>query len=223
MQMDIIWAASGLQTEKYSDHIGTKLADQKLKWHFIPANSLTFGGLWEAGIKSAKSHFKRVIGICTLLVEIEGILNSRLLCPLTEDPEDCSSLTPAHFLIGRTLTAVPEYNLTHVAENRLSKWQHIQAMLQHYWKRWSKEYLSELQTGTKWRTNYMNIVKIGSLALVKDDKAPVLQWQLGRVTGLHRGSDNVVEVLTHNTNYNEAQDLLRKIEEIHLAVLIAIW
>lgn len=46
----------------------------------------------------------------TFLIRIEGILNSRPLCPLTEDPEDYSALTPA-----QTTTSIPEYNLTDVA------------------------------------------------------------------------------------------------------------
>lgn len=130
------------------------------------------------------------------MVQIEGILNSRPLCPLSEDPEDYAALTPAHFLIGRTITSIPEHNLIDVAQNRLSRWQHIQSMVQHYWQRWQKEYLGELQTRTKWRRRYEEVLKIGSLVLIKDDNAPVLQWQLGRVIELHRGSDGIVRVVT---------------------------
>lgn len=66
----------------------------------------------------------------------------------------------------------------------MPRWQHIQSMAQHYWKRWQKEYLAELQTRTKWRKRYEEIVKL------------VLQWQLGRVIELHRGSDDIVRVVT---------------------------
>lgn len=57
------------------------------KWHFIPPASPHFGGLWEAGVKSTKTHLTKIIGnssltfeeLSTLLVQIEAILNSRPL------------------------------------------------------------------------------------------------------------------------------------------------
>lgn len=86
-------------------------------------------------LKSTKSHLKRVIGnrtltfeeFATLLARIESILNSRPICPITDDPEDISALTPGHFLIGRPLATIPEYDVQDVQENRLSKWELVQA------------------------------------------------------------------------------------------------
>ncbi|XP_058816005.1 uncharacterized protein LOC131679314 [Topomyia yanbarensis] len=62
---------------------------QEIKWHFIPARSPEFGGVWEAGIKSTKHHITRVVGDGrftydewnTLVAQIEAILNSRPLVP----------------------------------------------------------------------------------------------------------------------------------------------
>jgi hypothetical protein len=73
-----------------------QLAEQKTTWHFIRPASPHFGGLWEAGVKSIKFHLKQTIGnsilnfeeLCTVLIQIEGVLNSRLLCPLTDNIED---------------------------------------------------------------------------------------------------------------------------------------
>jgi hypothetical protein len=68
---------------------------------------------------------------------------------MSPDPEDLSVLTPGHFLIGRPLTAVPEPDLRDIKQNRLSRWEQVQQISQHFWKRWSTEYLSSLQQSFK--------------------------------------------------------------------------
>lgn len=58
----------------------------------------------------------------TLLLQIEAVLNSRPLCGISDDPNDLQPLTPAHFLIGESLTAVPEPSLEIIPQSRLSRW-----------------------------------------------------------------------------------------------------
>ncbi|XP_076246269.1 uncharacterized protein LOC143186476 [Calliopsis andreniformis] len=183
------------------------LADKEIAWHFIPALSPNFGGLWEAAVRSFKHHIKRVVGeqlftleeFNTLVVEIEAILNSRPLTPLSSDPNDPSALTPAHFLIGNTLTSLPEIDFSETPANRLSKWQHIQKVKQDFWTRWYKEYLHQLNVRQKWSSGSHEI-KEGSLVILKDDHLPPLQWHLGRVDKVHPGPDNVIRAVTVRTN-----------------------
>lgn len=47
----------------------------------------------------------------TMLAEIEACLNSRPLCPVSNDPDVLSILTPAHFLIGDNLLVPPRPSL----------------------------------------------------------------------------------------------------------------
>ena len=44
----------------------------------------------------------------TLLAQIEAVLNSRPLMPISSDDTDLSVLTPGHFLIGQPITALPD-------------------------------------------------------------------------------------------------------------------
>ena len=69
---------------------------------------------------------------------------------MSDDPDDCLVLTPGHFLIGESPTTTPEPSLLDVNLNRLNRYQHTQQMYQHFWERWSNEYLSRLQQRTKW-------------------------------------------------------------------------
>lgn len=62
-------------------------------------------------------------------------MNSRPLTPLSFDSEDLSVLTPAHFIIGDLLTSPVEYRYHHTVDNRLSRWEHLQKVRQHFWQR----------------------------------------------------------------------------------------
>lgn len=160
-----------------------------------------FGGLWEAGVKSAKHHLKRVAGnahftfeeLTTLLAQIECILNSRPLTQLSTDPNDYAPLTPAHFLLGKSLIGMPDPDVTHISETRLSMYQRIQQVKQHFWSRWSKEYVSELQQRVKWKQTQSDI-KVGTLVLIKEDNMPSMKWKLGRIISVYPGKDNVNRV-----------------------------
>lgn len=106
-------------------------ASQKgINFHFIPSYSPIFGGLWESGVKSTKHHLKRVVGralltyeqLNTVLVEIEGVLNSRPLTPVTADTTDFSYLSPGHFLTGAPLNTYPEQDVSNKSINLLKFW-----------------------------------------------------------------------------------------------------
>ncbi|GFX75360.1 DUF5641 domain-containing protein [Trichonephila clavipes] len=104
---------------------------KRVEWSFIPPRAPNHGGLWEAGVKAVKYHLRRVMGnlrftyeeFLTILNQIEGVLNSRPLYPLSCDPGDFDALTPGHFLVGRPITAIAEPSLTEVSDNRLKVWQ----------------------------------------------------------------------------------------------------
>ncbi|XP_076660338.1 uncharacterized protein LOC143363666 [Halictus rubicundus] len=190
-----------------NDEVNHFITDKGISWHFMPALSPHFGGLWEAAVKSLKHHLKRVVGdelftyeqFATFVTEIEAILNSRPLTPLSSDPNDPLSLTPGHFLIGTTITSVPEADFTASPNNRLSNWQHIQKVKQDFWKRWSKEYIQQLNVRAKWVKGSHDI-KEGTVVILKDDRLPPLQWNLGRVLKIHPGTDDIIRAVTVQTS-----------------------
>ncbi|XP_062557682.1 uncharacterized protein LOC134222533 [Armigeres subalbatus] len=190
-----------------------------IRWHFIPPRSPHFGGVWEAGVKSMKFHFKRVIGetrltyeeMITFLAQTEAILNSRPLCPLSDDPNDTAILTPSHFLIGRSAMALPQPSYTNENEGRLSRCEHLQQMMQHLWGRWSSEYLHHLQTRQKWHTGNVKNYRIGALVLLLDENLPPQHWRRGRIIATHPGRDGAVRVVTVKTGSGEFKRSVTKI------------
>ncbi|XP_049886662.1 uncharacterized protein LOC126381185 [Pectinophora gossypiella] len=115
-----------------------------------------------------------------------------------KDPDDYTPLTPAHFLVGRPLTAPACEDTTTRAVHALSRFQRLEQLRQHFWKRWSTEYISELQRRTKWKENKETITP-NSLVLIKDDNLPPLRWRLGRIISLSPGKDGVSRVASIRT------------------------
>ncbi|EFN65967.1 hypothetical protein EAG_00422, partial [Camponotus floridanus] len=175
-------------------------------WIFNPPSAPHFGGKWEATVKSVKHHLKRIVGnqlltyeeMTTLLSQIEAVLNSRPLSPLSDDPEDLSALTPGHFLVGGAPTIIPEPMLNNVNCSRLSRWQLLKQMLDTFWSRWSQECLQRFHDVSKWNKPVPSLKK-DSLVLVVDERYPPAKWPLGRVIDVHPGADGHVRVVTVRT------------------------
>lgn len=196
-----------IHTEQVQSSVKQFLCDQETSWTFIPPNAPHFGGLWEAAVKSAKYHMYRIVGkahltfeeLQTVLCEIEAILNSRPLTQLSEDPNDLEYLSPGHFLIGTTINSFPYPDLKDINENRLVRWQRVEQIRQHFWKRWSTEYLHCLQERRKWKSSKGIQLEPNQIVLINQQGLPPLQWALGRVQNIHVGSDGVARSATVQT------------------------
>lgn len=207
-----------LKSTEFKTEVFSFSNNNSIEFHFIPPSSPHFGGLWEAGVKSYKHHYKRVASKAlltfeefnTLSIEIESLLNSRPLTPISSDINDLSALTPGHFLIGDSLTDLPEPNLLPLPSNRLSAWQLVSKIRQDFWKRWSIEYLNELNIRRKWNVNTVN-PKEGMLVVIKEDNIPCMQWPLARIQQLHPGNDGVVRSVTLKTANGLLKRTVKKI------------
>ncbi|CAB0036794.1 unnamed protein product [Trichogramma brassicae] len=201
------------KAQQESPSLAATLSLESTQWNFNPPAAPHMGGKWESVVKSVKYHLRRTIGetpmtfeeLTTLLTQIERILNSRPLEPLKDDPEDFSALTPGHFLTGAALTAPPEPNLLDISQSRLSRWQLIQHQVQSFWKRWSSQYLHQLQSISKWH-HPSHAISIGSLVLITNEALPPCQWPLARVIKLHPGKDGLTRVVDLKT----AQSILTR-------------
>lgn len=211
-----------LNSNEHNDKVKEYLANESIEWKFIPARTPHFGGIWEAAVKSLKHHMRRTIGetlftyeeLSTYMCEIEAVLNSRPLTPMSSDPNDLRPLTPGHFIIGKPLSTIPTENLSNVSTNRLSTWQHIQKLKLDFWKRWSQEYLSEMNVRAKWFKGSSDSVKVGSLVVLKEDNLPPLRWSLGRIVEVHPGDDGVIRVVSVKTERGVVKRGVKKISPL---------
>ena len=162
---------------------------QNIKWSHTPARSPHFGGLWEAAVKSMKFLLTKVIGpnnlfideLYSLTVEIEAALNSRPLIPIDSVADDgIEALTPGHFLVGKSLKAVPAPDLSTHNINGLSRWNLRQRLFADFWKRWSNDYITILNNSKKCHYPQRSM-SVGDIVLIKDSDLFVRSWPLSRV------------------------------------------
>lgn len=200
------------KSEKALNYFGTS-------WRFMTAGAPHQGGIYEAGVKSTKHHLRRVIGnqcwtyeqYLTFLIEVEAVLNSRPLYPLSDDPNDLQALTPGHFLVGEPLKVPQLINPPPRTTCSLKRiWAEAQSMKEHFWERWSAEYLPTLQQRNKWKSKNENY-KIGQLVIIKDENLPPAQWLLGRIIELFRGDEDAVRSVKIKT---ENGTLSRPVQKI---------
>ncbi|GFX57149.1 integrase catalytic domain-containing protein [Trichonephila clavipes] len=171
-----------------------------------PPRSPNVGGLWEAGVKSFKHHLYRTLvnskitfeEFETIIIQIEGILNSRPLVPLSDNINEYEVLTPGHFIIGRPISAIPEPAILDISDNRLSRWQYTTKCVQTIWKRWKNDYLNHLQQRNKWQFEKNNVA-VGCLVLLKENDLPPCKWTMARILEVIYGTDGKVRVVKVKT------------------------
>ncbi|GFX32615.1 integrase catalytic domain-containing protein [Trichonephila clavipes] len=179
-----------------NETLANYFASEAIQWKFIPPRSPNFGGLWEAGVKSFKHHLYRTSvnskitfeEFETIIIQIEGILNSRPLVPLSDNINEYEVLTPGHLIIGRPISAIPEPAILDISDNRLSRWQYTTKCVQTLWKRWKNDYLNHLQQRNKWQFEKNNVA-VGCLVLLKQNDLPPCKWAMARILEVIYGTD----------------------------------
>ncbi|XP_062540881.1 uncharacterized protein LOC134208939 [Armigeres subalbatus] len=170
--------------------IASACTDQGITWHLTPPKAPHFGGLWEAAVKTAKRHLFR---------QLESAMNSRPLLPMSDDPNDLAALTPAHFLIGTSMYALPDPATQHTpvgASLILSS--EAPASRSKFWVHWRTEYLQEMMRDTKLAARNDEI-RPGRMVILVDEMVPTTRWPLARITEVHPGRDRLNRVVSLRT------------------------
>ncbi|XP_064647101.1 uncharacterized protein LOC135499959 [Lineus longissimus] len=192
-----------------------------IEWNFNPPAASHMGGVWERQIRTVRAALNAILRgqvldderLDTLFAEVENVVNSRPLTPVSEDPTDLQALTPNDLLRpGKGFTSPPgEFSRQDVYGRR---WRHVQYLVNEFWKRWTKEYLPTLMTRSKWITERRNI-RVGGIVIVLDESQHRLYWPLGRVKQVFPDKDGVVRFVELKTRN---MDSMRR--PIHKLVLL---
>jgi len=215
-----------------SDKLGESLNAKGVRWKFIPKRAPWYGGFWERLIGLTKTVLKKVLGrsfitlevLQTLIVEVEAVLNDRPLTYLSADVTDPEPLTPSHMLYGRRITMLPypvvEDELTDPtflsSTSLRDKVNRQTQLLDHFQRRWQREYLTSLREVYKATGTSKQTVKVGDVVLVHDD-VPRLQWRLAVIEELIEGLDGFARAAKIRTSTGRTNRPIAKLYPLELS------
>ena len=154
-----------------------------------------------------ETHLRRVLSntkltfaeFATVLTQIEACINSRPLAQLPCGDDGIEALTPGHFLIERPLESLPDHSFSYRSFLLLRCWHLCQALVCHFWQRWSTEYIVTLRRYTKWHYPSKNI-EVGDIVVLQENNLAPTKWELVRVIEVYPSKDGLVRVVTIRTS-----------------------
>ena len=201
------------------DKIYAHCTKQNIQWHFNTPDAPHMGGVFERMVQTVKRVLMAVIGnnqlndeiLCTLLCEVENIVNSRPITKVSDDSCDPVAITPNNFLFlhGGPSPILGKFD---VADLYKKRWRRVQHMVDIFWKRWVREYLPLLQKVNKWHKTHDNL-KVGDLVMIADENTPRGLWPLAIVTDVRKGRDGLVRTVHVRT---KSSQLVRPVTKIIL-------
>ena len=122
--------------------VKSEFKTKRLTWRFNLERAPWWGGFFERMVRSVKRCLRKVLGnakltfdeLNTVLVEVEGTLNSRLLTDAFEDFEG-EVLTPSHLMYGRSIHFIPQKQTVQGEISCGERFKYVTLKLQHFWKR----------------------------------------------------------------------------------------
>ncbi|XP_058458201.1 uncharacterized protein LOC131434928 [Malaya genurostris] len=194
--------------EKISKHCAATFTNADTQWHFNVPAAPHMGGPWERMVKSVKIAMKAISDsprhpsdevLETIMLEAEGIVNSRPLTYVPLEAEDQESLTPNHFLLYSS-SGIKQPPSDPVAKGYILRdsWKLAQHIVDEFWRRWVREYLPMLTRQTKW-FDAVKPLAPGDLVVVVDEQARN-RWERGRILETFPDKTGQVRRATVQTN-----------------------
>ena len=113
--------------------------------------------------------------------------------------ENIGPLCPSQLITGRCILSLLNIADGECADEVVSqklltkRMKYVNSVLQHYWRRWSKEYIVNLRDFHKSKNpQNQRIVTPGQVVLVHDEKTPRQSWKIGRIIETQTSADREV-------------------------------
>ena len=179
--------------------LNEELVKMHVKWKFIIEASPWWGGFWERLVRTVKRSLRKVLfrasvnyeELETIIIDVEGIVNSRPLTYIYDDDLD-EILTPSHLLLGRRLLSRfdEEFDVGEDVNNFMltKRMKYVLSLSTQIWNRFRDEYLLDLRSHHVQGSEPKRSPEIGEIVVV-ESKSKRNEWRLGKVIESIPGSD----------------------------------
>lgn len=196
------------EVKSRNNELGETFTNTNTKWMFNPPSAPHMGGVWERMVRSIKTALQSMPQsrtpndetLVTVLAEAQSIVNSRPLTFVSLDTIDEEALTPNHFLLLSSNGVVqPPKTPTIDRLAAKTEWNLAQNLIDHFWRRWLREYLPVITRRTKWFQE-VKPIEVNDMVILTDENIRN-SWRKGIVVQLQKGSDNRVrQVIVRTQN-----------------------
>ena len=143
---------SAFVSREVQDYVASKY----IQWKFNTEAAPWKGGFFERMVKSTKRCLKKVLintrltyeELLTFIKEVENTVNNRPLVYMYDDVHQ-EVLTPNKLLFGRNLDTSASVDEVIVEKDLSKRAKYVTILLEQWWRRWSKDYLTELREHQK--------------------------------------------------------------------------
>ena len=206
-------------------NISKFLSAEGCTWIFNPPHSSHMGGVWERMIGISRRILDSMLSqtppsllthdvLSTTMAEVSAIIYARPLTTISTDADAPLLLTPNTILTQKVCCPYPPPGCFVDADLHRQQWRRVQHLANTFWERWRREYVSTLQSRSKWQKSQPNI-KEGDLVLLRDTQLKRNQWPMALVTKTFPGSDGKIRKLELKvTRGGTSKTFLRPITEV---------
>ena len=182
----------------------------------------------EASVKLIKTALKAAIGptalewkdLVTMVKEATAIVNQRPLGLCFDDIHNPTSICPSELILGRPQKILPDGKKTTILDKPLSrKWNKRRVILNHFWRRFQKDYLQHLAITRKWHRSGPVKLRVGQYVQVREENFSKGIWRYGVITKLHEktyrdGSTRITRVELRVNDRGKIRNLARPVQRL---------
>ena len=124
------------------------------------------------------------------MFEVAQIVNQRPIGRKPTSIDEPPYLSPNDLLLGRSTNLIPQGPFDNDT-NIKDRYKFTQAILNNFWKRWTREVFPALVVEPKWHIERRN-VEVGDVVLVQDSNALRGEWRMAIVSKADPSEDKMV-------------------------------